>query len=212
MKVKVFIWERRLSIASFGHASMLVDSTYISWWPGEAKKIERSKINKIGLCKLKSDKEMPFYCPKNLQEDIEMMGSKPDHEFNITGLNSKEILHMWDDILGKNKSITSRWKPVSKFIIKTFFPRQEKEMSKEYFEALWKGKKPKYNLAFMNCTHIVYLCLKSGGFGEILKKRRGKFDKFIFNSIDTISDIYASFGNQYTKIEPRMLLSFLNLV
>ena len=85
--VTVFIWNFRGSDVARGHASLLVDRTYISWWPEGSDRIA-SKL---------SHRLYSVYPIRHrlLSDDIAAERSQPDHLIDIAGLDEIRIKEWW---------------------------------------------------------------------------------------------------------------------
>ena len=87
--VTVFIWNFMGSNEAWGHASLQVDSTYVSWWP-EAE----GRQSKLGS-------SIPIYSVspiRNRTYDMDYRGENfkhADHKINIKGLNEEAIKDWW---------------------------------------------------------------------------------------------------------------------
>jgi hypothetical protein len=85
--VTVFIWDFRGSDVAWGHASLLVDQTYMSWWP-EGQNRERSKI---------SDQIYSVHPirDRRFSDDTAAEGGPPKHRVEIRGLNEARMKDWW---------------------------------------------------------------------------------------------------------------------
>lgn len=86
--ITVYIWNFRGKNEAWGHASMQVDNTYISWWPEKPGQIP-SKIHQNIYA------SHPF---RNRTFSADIAGEKnhpPDHSIRIEGLNEKAIKDWW---------------------------------------------------------------------------------------------------------------------
>ncbi len=85
--ITVFIWMFRGKDAAWGHASLLVDRTYMSWWP-EGRGRARSKVSEQIYTVL------PIY-DRQFGEDVTAEGQQPDHRVVISGLDEFKIKDWW---------------------------------------------------------------------------------------------------------------------
>lgn|SRR5262249_415368 len=83
----VFVWMFRGKDVAWGHASLLVDQTYMSWWPEGRNRI-RSKV---------SDQVYSVHPIRNrtFLGDVSDEGQQPDHRLVINGLDEKRIKDWW---------------------------------------------------------------------------------------------------------------------
>ena len=83
----VYIWNFRGKDIAWGHASLQVDHTYMSWWPEERNRL-RSKV---------SNKIYSVQAIRNrlLSDDIAAERMPPDHQLVIQGLDEKKIKDWW---------------------------------------------------------------------------------------------------------------------
>lgn len=93
----VYIWSFRGKSEAWGHASMSVDRTYISWWPeapGQVTSRIRPNIYKSN----------PFRT-RTYQDDVRAEGQSADHLIHLDGLDEKSIKDWWHS-LGLNRDGT----------------------------------------------------------------------------------------------------------
>ena len=83
----VFIWVYRGKDVAWGHASMLVDQTYMSWWPEGRNRIRSKVSNDIYTVHPIRDRKFA--------DDQEGEGQPPDHNVVIKGLDEKKIKDWW---------------------------------------------------------------------------------------------------------------------
>jgi hypothetical protein len=83
----VYIWNFRGKNDAWGHASMQVDQTYISWWPEQPGQVP-SKIHPNVYA------SHPFR-NRTFQDDIRDEGQMPDHSIRIDGLDEDAIKDWW---------------------------------------------------------------------------------------------------------------------
>ncbi len=83
----VYIWKFRGKKIAWGHASIQVDQTYMSWWP-EGDNRQRSKISSNIYS------TGPFRY-RTYSEDVEAEGQEPDHKFKLPGLNDSAVKDWW---------------------------------------------------------------------------------------------------------------------
>ncbi|MGU7843781.1 hypothetical protein ACV22V_30490 [Burkholderia sp. AW33-5] len=86
--VKVHVWDFRGSTKGWGHASMEVGSTYISWWP-------RPEGTKTGLRLLPQIYAAHPWRDQRFEDDKEYEGRGPDQTVNLNGLNERAIKDWW---------------------------------------------------------------------------------------------------------------------
>lgn len=81
--IKVFVWSmRRLGKqVNVGHASMLVQGTYISWWPEGEDIFRTSPIR-----------------GRTFEADVRAEGMRPDHTVMLTCLDEEVILDWWSGL------------------------------------------------------------------------------------------------------------------
>ncbi len=90
--VKVHVWNFRGSSEAWGHASMHVGAVYISWWPEGEDRDYKKGDKKSGF--------KPVYSVEHIHDrtfeaDVADEEQKPDHDFEITGLDEQRILAWW---------------------------------------------------------------------------------------------------------------------
>jgi hypothetical protein len=83
----VNIWSFRGKAEAWGHASMKVDQTYISWWPEKPGQVP-SKIHTNVYA------SHPFR-NRRYEEDVAAEGQPPDRVIRIDGLEEKAIKDWW---------------------------------------------------------------------------------------------------------------------
>lgn len=88
--VTVFIWNYQGKSERWGHASMQVDQTYISWWPAKEGRV-RSEIHPdiYSVDPIRS---------RSKKADEEAEGSAPDHTIHINGLDDTAIKAWWKSL------------------------------------------------------------------------------------------------------------------
>ena len=84
--INVYIWEFRGKNEAWGHASLLCDNTYISWWPQIPGQVP-SKIQNIYT-------SHP-YRNRSFQDDVRDERQQPDHTIPISGLDETAIKDWW---------------------------------------------------------------------------------------------------------------------
>lgn len=111
--IQVHVWNFLGSKQTWGHASMHVGTTYISWWPGGAGR--HYKLSR-GLPVY----SVPHIFGQTFEDDQELEGDggpkrKPDHTLHLNGLAEHRVLHWWSTFgvpgnvwttLGQNCSTT----------------------------------------------------------------------------------------------------------
>lgn len=85
--VTVYIWMFRGKDVAWGHASLLVDQTYISWWPEDDGRISSKVSEQIYTVH-------PIYNRKFV-DDVADEGQQPDHRLMISGLDEGKIKDWW---------------------------------------------------------------------------------------------------------------------
>ena len=85
--VTVYIWNFRGKSNAWGHASALVNSQYISWWPMASNRV-RSRIHNDIY-------EAHPIGNRLFIDDIREEGGNPNHTIRIHGLNESRILSWW---------------------------------------------------------------------------------------------------------------------
>jgi hypothetical protein len=85
--VTVNIWSFRGKSDAWGHASMQVDQTYISWWPERPGQVP-SKIHRNVYA------SHPFR-DRRFAEDVAAERQQPDHVVRIDGLDEHAIKDWW---------------------------------------------------------------------------------------------------------------------
>jgi hypothetical protein len=85
--VTVFIWKFRGKAEAWGHASMQLDQTYISWWPENPGQVP-SKIHPHVYA------SHPFR-DRKYEEDVSAESQPPDHIIRIDGLDERAIKDWW---------------------------------------------------------------------------------------------------------------------
>jgi hypothetical protein len=85
--VTVYVWNFRGKSEAWGHASMLVDRTYISWWPETPGQVP-SKIHRNIYT------SSPIR-NRTYNQDVTAEGQAPDHSIRIEGLDETAIKDWW---------------------------------------------------------------------------------------------------------------------
>ena len=83
----VNIWDFRGKTEAWGHASLQVDQTYVSWWPEHPGQVP-SKIHRNIYA------SHPFR-DRRYEEDVAAEGQRPDHRVPINGLEETAIKDWW---------------------------------------------------------------------------------------------------------------------
>jgi len=83
----VYIWSFRGKMEAWGHASMQVDQTYISWWPEKPGQVP-SGIHRDVYA------SHPIR-NRSYSADVSAEGQSPDHFIRIEGLDEKAIKDWW---------------------------------------------------------------------------------------------------------------------
>ena len=84
----VYIWKYRGSKTAWGHASLLVDQTYMSWWPEPEDRISSKvhpNIYTVGAIRARS-----FDDDVRDEDDLQ-----PDHAIQLHGLDENAIKDWW---------------------------------------------------------------------------------------------------------------------
>lgn len=85
--VTVYIWTFRGKTEAWGHASMQVGSTYVSWWPAQPGQVPSKWHRQIYA-------SVPFR-GRSFAEDVRDEGQPPDHAIRIAGLDEAAIQSWW---------------------------------------------------------------------------------------------------------------------
>jgi len=85
--VIVYVWAFRGKGDAWGHASALLDQTYISWWPETPGQVP-SKLHPNIY------QSHPFR-NRGFDEDVRAEGQQPDHVVHLKGLNESAIKDWW---------------------------------------------------------------------------------------------------------------------
>lgn len=85
--VTVYIWNFRGKTEAWGHASMKVDNTYMSWWPEIPGQVP-SKLHPNIYA------SHP-YRNRTYVADVRAEGQAPDHMIKLDGLNEEAIKDWW---------------------------------------------------------------------------------------------------------------------
>lgn len=83
----VYVWSFRGKREAWGHASMLVDATYMSWWPESPGQVPSGIHPNIYA-------SHPFR-NRSFEEDTKAEGYPPDNVIELTGLNETAIKDWW---------------------------------------------------------------------------------------------------------------------
>jgi hypothetical protein len=83
----VYVWNYRGKNEAWGHASMQVDQTYISWWPETPGQVP-SKIHRNVYS------SHPFR-NRTFSQDVAAEGQPPDHSILLDGLDESAIKDWW---------------------------------------------------------------------------------------------------------------------
>jgi hypothetical protein len=83
----VYVWSYRGKREAWGHASLEVGQTYISWWPAEPGQVP-SKLHENIYA------SHPFR-NRTFDEDVAAEGQAPDHVILIDGLDEDAIKDWW---------------------------------------------------------------------------------------------------------------------
>lgn len=83
----VYIWSFRGKAEAWGHASMQIDQTYLSWWPEKPGQVP-SKIHPNVYA------SHPFR-NRTYDEDVAAEGQPPDRVIRIEGLDEQAIKDWW---------------------------------------------------------------------------------------------------------------------
>src|SRR5262245_11546807 len=87
--ITVYIWTFRGKNVAWGHASMQVGATYISWWPEKPGQVP-SKIHPQVYA------SHPFR-NRTFLEDVRAEQQMPDHTIQIDGLDENAIKDWWQN-------------------------------------------------------------------------------------------------------------------
>ena len=94
--ITVYVWNYRGKNVAWGHASMLVNKTYVSWWPQGQ---DREKI--VG--DIYSVRPIPN---RTYADDKQDEGQGADHQIVIKGLAEPKIIKWWNHL---KSNPASRW-------------------------------------------------------------------------------------------------------
>jgi len=83
----VYIWSFRGKSEAWGHASMQIDQTYISWWPEQPGQVPSGIHQNIYA-------SHPIR-NRSYVADVEAEGQPPDQVIRIAGLDEKAIKDWW---------------------------------------------------------------------------------------------------------------------
>lgn len=83
----VYIWKFRGKGVAWGHASLRVDQTYMSWWPEPRGRI-RSKVSANVY-------EVSPIRDRTYEEDVRDEQQQPDHKVVLAGLDERAIKDWW---------------------------------------------------------------------------------------------------------------------
>lgn len=85
--ITVYVWSFRGKNEAWGHASLLVGHTYISWWPQQPGQVP-SKIHANIYA------SHPFR-NRTYASDVSAEGQSPDNTVQLDGLNESAITDWW---------------------------------------------------------------------------------------------------------------------
>jgi len=85
--LKVYVWSFRGKTEAWGHASMQVDQTYVSWWPEKPGQVPSGIHRNIYA-------SHPIRS-RSYSGDVSAEGQPPDHVIRIDGLDEKAIKDWW---------------------------------------------------------------------------------------------------------------------
>ncbi len=86
--VTVFIWDFEGKDVAWGHASMRVGDTYISWWPTPDGRTPKSSL-------FPSVYSAPAFARRTLEDDLRDEGGRLPHVIHIEGLDETAIRNWW---------------------------------------------------------------------------------------------------------------------
>lgn len=81
--VRVFIWSMQATAKQIGHASIQVQSHYMSWWPDTPVQLS---LNSAPVAPIRN---------KTYASDVSDEGSAPNHTISINGLEETEMIKWW---------------------------------------------------------------------------------------------------------------------
>jgi len=85
--VTVYIWTFRGKDVAWGHASLLVNGTYMSWWPeGNGRIASKIHGQVYSVSPIRN---------RTLDDDVYDEGQDPDHTIVIHGLDERKIKDWW---------------------------------------------------------------------------------------------------------------------
>ena len=85
--LNVYVWKFRGKTEAWGHASMRIDQTYISWWPEHPGQLPSGIHPNIYA-------SHPIR-NRSYAGDVNAEGQAPDHIIRIDGLDEKSIKDWW---------------------------------------------------------------------------------------------------------------------
>jgi hypothetical protein len=85
--VTVFVWLFRGKDVAWGHASALVDQTYLSWWPeGYGRTASKLTHRVYSVSPIRN---------RRYDDDIAAEGKSPEHQVVLNGLDEHQIKNWW---------------------------------------------------------------------------------------------------------------------
>ncbi len=85
--ITVFVWKFRGKDDAWGHASMLVGRTYMSWWPAEPGQVPSGIHPNLYA-------SAPFR-NRTYRDDVRDESQDPDNTIEIEGLDEGKVLDWW---------------------------------------------------------------------------------------------------------------------
>jgi hypothetical protein len=82
----VFVWKFRGKNVAWGHASLQVDLTYMSWWPGGDRDSSKMHRNIYTAGPIRN---------RTFAQDVAAENQRPDYSVRIVGLNESRIKDWW---------------------------------------------------------------------------------------------------------------------
>lgn len=208
----IYIWKENYAQLEFGHSSLQLANSYISWWPTERIKVQIQKIfddeykcnpsqaQSLGIsvednCLSKED-SINYICIPSFEKDCKEIGRDPDFCFRIKDLDEEEMLNQWNMIRFEDyfeRYILPAWNKITpKFLRKTKIYKDNMHYLKAsiwcHQKSIWHSPVPMYDKFHCNCSHVVYQCLKAGKMGKIIRKNHGLLEQQAFEMMGYMTD------------------------
>lgn len=85
--ITVYVWDFRGKAVAWGHASLLVRKTYVSWWPESEGRVASKVSNQLYDAYPIRDRKF--------EDDVRDESAEPDHSVSLEGLSEGAILDWW---------------------------------------------------------------------------------------------------------------------